>query len=287
MSNNLKITSPWSQLSLFLVLLGGSLILAVIAVSIIPGYHADRPMTSGMIKLVQTISSIILFGLPSWLYARLTFRERPLYQLGFRPATKNSFYLAAIVLLLVSYPLEGWLGMLNRQITLPHWMIRLEQDNDKEVEKLLQVKTSVDLYVNLLVVAIIPAVFEEICFRGALQRIMIQISKNHWVGIFITAILFSAFHMQFQGFLPRMFLGILLGAAYWYSGSLWTAILAHAFFNGIQVAFVSVSPKSINDSPSVPLYMMLTSLVIVVSLLAFMRRWSTAVAESQNNRTWH
>jgi len=283
MQNNLKIASPWSQLALFLGLLGGSLILAGLAIIIIPVYHMDRPMSAGTVKLAQTVSSIILFGLPSWLYARMTFRDRPLYHLGFRPALKNSFYIAAIFLLLFSYPLEGWLGMLNRQIALPHWMIQLEQDSDKEVENLLQVKNSIDLFINLLVVAIIPAIFEEICFRGALQRIMIHIFKNPWAGIIVTGILFSAFHMQFQGFLPRMFLGILLGAAYWYSGSLWTSILAHAFFNGIQVVFVSMSPKSINENPSVPLYMVAISLAIVVSLLVYMRRWSLAAAASQNN----
>lgn len=286
MSNTLKIASPWSQLALFFGLLGGSLILAAFAIFVIPGYHMDRPMTSGTIKLAQTVSSIILFGLPSWLYARLTFRGRPLYELGFRPAVKSSFYLAAVILLVVSYPLEGWLGMLNRQITLPHWMIQLEQDSDKEVESLLQVKTPIDIFLNVMVVAIIPAIFEEICFRGALQRIMIQLFKNPWGGIIVTAILFSAFHMQFQGFLPRMFLGILLGAAYWYSGSLWPSILAHAFFNGIQVVYVSVSPQRVSDNPSVPLYLAGISLIIVVSLMAFMRRWSTgtaATAASQNN----
>lgn len=283
MSNNLKIVSPWSQLALFLGLLGGSLILAGLSIVVIPGYHIDRPMTAGTIKLAQTVSSIILFGLPSWFYARLTFRDHPLRHLGFRPAAKNSFYIAAIFLLLVSYPLEGWLGMLNQQIKLPHWMIQMEQDSDKEVEKLLQVKTSIDLFINLLVVAIIPAIFEEICFRGALQKIMIQIFKNPWAGIIVTAILFSAFHLQFQGFLPRMFLGFLLGAAYWYSGSLWTSILAHAFFNGIQVVLVSESPKSINENPSIPIYMAGISLVIVVSLLAYMRKWSIPATASQNN----
>lgn len=275
MSNNLKIISPWSQLALFLGLLGGSLILAGIAILAIPGYHIDRPMTAGTLKLIQTVSSMILFGLPAWLYARLTFRDRPLYHLGFRPAVRDSFYLAAICLLLLSFPLEGWLGMLNRQLALPHWMVRLEQENDKQVETLLQAGTSFDVFINLLVIAVIPAIFEEICFRGALQRIMIRICRSPWAGIIVTGIIFSAFHMQFEGFLPRMFLGILLGAAYWYSGSLWTAILAHACFNGVQVVIANYNPKTINENPTIPLYMVLISLVIVVSLLVYMRRRST------------
>lgn len=282
MPNNLKIVSPWSQLALFLGLLGGSLILAAIAIIIIPGYHIDRPMTAGTIKLAQTISSIILFGLPAFFYARLTFSDRPFYHLGFRPAPAAGFYLAAILLLLFSYPLEGWLGVMNQKIAMPQWMIKMEQDSDKQVENLLQMKNSADLYINLLVVAIIPAMFEEICFRGALQRIMIYLFKNHWVGIIVTGILFSAFHLQFQGFLPRMFLGILLGAAYWYSGSLWTAILAHAFFNGIQVIMVSQNPRMVNETPVVPWYLVLASMVLVIGILVYMRKRSTLAVASQN-----
>src|SRR6185437_12602132 len=143
-------------------------------------------------------------------------------------------------------------------------------------------KNSADLYINLLVVAIIPAMFEEICFRGALQRIMIYLFKNHWAGIIVTGILFSAFHLQFQGFLPRMFLGILLGAAYWYSGSLWTAILAHAFFNGIQVIMVSQNPRMVNETPVVPWYLVLASMVLVIGILVYMRKRSTLAVASQN-----
>ncbi|HVS97461.1 MAG TPA: CPBP family intramembrane glutamic endopeptidase [Puia sp.] len=280
MSNNLKIASPWSQLALFLGLLGGSLILAGISIILIPGYHIDRPMTAGTLKFAQTISSIILFGIPAFLYARLTFRSHPLYELGFRKAPTGAFYLAAVLLLLFSYPLEGWLGILNQKIPLPQWMIKMEQDSDRQVENLLKMKSSADLYINLLVVAVIPAIFEEICFRGALQRIMIYLFRNHWVGIIVTGILFSAFHLQFEGFLPRMFLGILLGAAYWYSGSLWTSILAHACFNGVQVVLVSQDPKMINETPSVPWYLVVASLVLVVYLLVYMRKRSVLAVSS-------
>ena len=72
-----------------------------------------------------------------------------------------------------------------------------------------------------------------------------------------------------------MFLGILLGAAYWYSGSLWTPIIAHIFFNGIQVLAATWYPGTVAENPSVPAYSALISLVIVVGLLAYMRREST------------
>jgi membrane protease YdiL (CAAX protease family) len=290
LSNNLKIRSPWSQLALFLGSLGGALILFSLAASavILAGTGIQDPHKAldlndpgliGVKKFAQGLSSIIVFGLPAWIYSRQTFPDQPLQQLGLRPAQKTIFYALGIILLLAALPLEGWLGMLNKRIPLPASLVHLEKENDREVAVFLQIHSSWDILVNLVVMAVLPAVFEELCFRGALQRILILIFKNPWTGIILAAAFFSAFHMQFQGFLPRMMLGILLGAAYWYSGSIWTSILAHFFFNGIQVVAASYYPKLVDENSSVPAYAGLISLLIVIGLLSLMRRQSTVSYE--------
>jgi membrane protease YdiL (CAAX protease family) len=87
-------------------------------------------------------------------------------------------------------------------------------------------------------------------------------------------VVFSALHLQFQGFLPRMFLGVILGALYWYSGSLWTSILAHFVNNAIQVIAVSYSPKYVNDNPSVPVLYALISGVAVFAILWGYKKYS-------------
>lgn len=276
MRTNLKLPSPWSQLGLLAILAGGSLILAAVVTLLLPGVHpGEMPTDMGTVKLVQVVSSVILFGLPPLFYALMTFRQEPLKELGFRPAVKDGFYLFAIVLLLFSFPLEGWLGMINKNLPLPHWMVQMEADQDKQIVRILSGHRPVDLLVNLLVVAVIPGIVEEACFRGALQRVLIQICKSPWAGIILTGLWFSASHLEFEGFLPRAMLGILLGAAYWYSGSLWTVILAHVFFNGIQVAAASWYPDMLTENPSIPWYWALLSLVLVVGLLAYMRKRST------------
>ena len=293
MSNNLKIRSPWSQLALFMGLLGLSLILGVMGASAIilaktgvpTGGHIDMndPGLLPAKKLAQAFSTIVIFGIPAFFYAWKTFRVQPLRSLGLRPAEKNVFYALGIMLLLVALPLEGWLGMLNKQIPLPGWMIRMEKDNDQQVVAFLRIHSSFDIVINLFIIAFLPAVFEELCFRGALQRILIDIFKSPWAGIILAGAFFSAFHMQFQGFLPRMMLGILLGAAFWYSGSLWTSIIAHFFFNGIQVIAASYYPKMMTENPSVPVYAGLISLVIIVALLSVMRRQSTVTYDKVYN----
>ena len=285
MSNSLKIPSPWSQLALFMLTLGGSLIFygvvgnliektAGIADEVRNGTAWDDPRAIGILKWLQGLSSILVFGIPAFCYARLTFRDKSFYRLGFRPAMPTNFYLLAILLLLISIPLEGWLGDLNKKMPLAEWMIRMEKDADRQVAAYLKVNTPFDIVINLLIMAMLPAFFEELCFRGVLQRILIQIFRSPWVGIVFTAMFFSFVHMEFDGFWPRTFLGILLGAAYWYSGSLWTPILAHFFFNGVQVIVAMYYPEMVAKNPSVPLYTILISLVIVVGLLYRMHRQS-------------
>jgi membrane protease YdiL (CAAX protease family) len=276
MYNNLKIPSPWAQLALLLILAGCALILAGVGTLILPGVHAGQiPTDAGTLKLLQAFSSVILFGVPAFVYAWMTFRQRPMEELGFRPAVKSSFYLFAILLMFCAFPLEGWLGMINKSLPLPPWMIRMEQDQDKQIATLLAGKKPIDLITNVVVVAIIPGIFEEMCFRGALQRVLIQLCKSPWAGIVLTGLWFSASHLEFQGFLPRTFLGIILGAAYWYSGSLWPVIIAHAVFNGVQVIAAAYNPGMVTENPSVPFYWALLSLVLVVGLLAYMRKRST------------
>jgi uncharacterized protein len=285
MPNNLKIRSPWSQLALFCLLTGAALVLLGLIVGVI--YHVagypvahpesalDNPRMISIMKFTQAISTIVLFGVPGYFFARWTFADRPLFHLGFRPADKSNFYLLAILLLVMAFPLEEWLGQMNKLVPLPASMIRMEELIDKEMVVFLKAPTAFDAIVNLVIVAGLAAFFEEMFFRGVLQRILIHICKSPWLGIIITGVVFSAWHMEFQGFLPRLLLGILLGAAYWYSGSLWTTILAHFFFNGIQVVLVIYYPAMINDNPNIPLYTVLISIVIVVGLLYRMKKQST------------
>jgi len=277
--------SPWSQLGIFLALLGGAWIFTVmiggailvarVGISDIRNPDVTDPRFTSAFKLVQAISSVLLFGIPAYVYARLMRRDKPLRLLGLRPATLPVFYALGVLLLLLSFPLEGWLGQLNKNIPLPKGLIDMEKSADKQIAAFLKASSVMDIVINVFIIALLPAIFEEVCFRGALQRILIQLFKSPWTGIIVTGAFFSAFHMQFQGFLPRMFLGILLGAVYWYSGSLWPSILAHFFTNATQVIAVTFYPKMIEEDPSVPFYWALLSLAIVVGLLSVLRRRST------------
>ena len=255
-----------------MALLGGCYIFTLLFLGLLP-----KPAHEGIgfEKLQQVVASIGIFALPSCLFAFMTTYGSISGFLGFRRPQLPTFYAIGVLLLLLSFPFEGWLGQLNRHIPLANWMVSAEKEAAGKMGDFLRVNSPVDIVINIIVIAAIPAICEEICFRGALQRVLIQCFNSPWAGIVFTGAFFSAFHLQFQGFLPRMFMGILLGAAYWYSGSLWVSILAHFFTNAVQVIAVSYYPKMIDEDPYVPVYWALLSLAIVLALLSVMRRRST------------
>jgi membrane protease YdiL (CAAX protease family) len=290
MRSYLRIHSPWSQLALFILLLGVAFALTSLisfAVLFSKGVgmnelkHLDysNPKIINVLKLVQGISTIGIFLLPALVFGALTFRFRQFYFLGFRRQDRIIFYLVAITVVFCAFPFVGWLGELNQHVHLSNWMIESEKDANKQMEAFLKVNDTSDIVINILLVALLPAICEEVFFRGCLQRILIYAFKTPWVGILVTAALFSAFHMQFEGFLPRMFLGALLGALFWYSDSLWPNIIAHFFYNGIQVIAVLFYPKMIDQNPSVPVYAALISGAIVFGILYFMKKQSTVTYE--------
>jgi hypothetical protein len=97
---------------------------------------------------------------------------------------------------------------------------------------------------SLIVLAALPAIFEEMLFRGCLQKVMVSLTRNAFIGIFITSFLFSAVHFSYYGFLPRLFLGLMLGYIFYYSKNLWLNIAAHFINNAYAVTGMYVLSRS-------------------------------------------
>jgi membrane protease YdiL (CAAX protease family) len=114
-------------------------------------------------------------------------------------------------------------------------MRETENQAEKLTTVLLQMKTISSMIFKLVVVGLLTAVVEEFMFRGCIQTIFTKWTKNAHAAVWITAALFSAFHMEFFGFLPRMFLGVLFGYFVVWSGSVWPAVWAHFINNGTAV----------------------------------------------------
>jgi membrane protease YdiL (CAAX protease family) len=136
----------------------------------------------------------------------------------------------SVLLLAAVLPLIQFSNWLNASLPLPEWMISMEDSQNWLVGEVLRMESFNEFVVALTVAAIAPAIGEELLFRGLLQPQLQKLTNNpHW-GIWLGAILFSAIHLQFVGFFPRMLLGALLGYLLWWSGSLWLPILIHFLY---------------------------------------------------------
>jgi membrane protease YdiL (CAAX protease family) len=102
-------------------------------------------------------------------------------------------------------------------------------------EFLTKFDSPLQLIIAMIVIAVLPAIGEEVVFRGMIQNELFRGTRNVHLSIWISAILFSAMHFQFFGFVPRVLLGALFGYLYYWSGSLMMAIVAHFVNNGISV----------------------------------------------------
>jgi membrane protease YdiL (CAAX protease family) len=193
------------------------------------------------LKFMQVVQSVGLFIIPSMLLAILFGGSISGYLKLDRKPYQTSILLA-IIIVFISSPFINFVGEINSKMTLPsafssieHWM-RESEDAAENITKLfLKTETIWGLFFNILMIGIIPAVGEELLFRGVIQRIFSEWTKNiHW-GIWISAILFSALHFQFYGFIPRAILGAIFGYLFVWSGNLWLPVLAHFVNNTVAV----------------------------------------------------
>lgn len=201
----------------------------------------NSPENIGFLKYFQVLQSIGLFVVPPFIVGALFHENFSEYLLINRTAPVKIYLFASLTLLLV-IPFINFLGALNSQMKLPealsgieNWMKTMEDAAALMVEKFMKVESISGLMFNLFMIAVLPALGEELLFRGVIQRIFTTWTKNYHWGIWITAFLFSAMHMQFYGFLPRMALGAMFGYLLVWTGTMWVPILAHFVNNTMGV----------------------------------------------------
>jgi membrane protease YdiL (CAAX protease family) len=197
------------------------------------------------LKLYQTIGG----GIGMFLVPALVFPGAIKYQISsmilYRTKLQPNFVALGILSILVAIPAISWMYALNQQMHLPASMnaletsIRLMEQQAEALTKLFVFADSVPvLLLNIFVVALVPAVCEEFFFRGILLQYTRFIFDNQWVAVVVSAIVFSGFHGQFYGFIPRFALGCLLGFLYLHSANIYVPIAAHFVNNAIAVLAV-------------------------------------------------
>lgn len=213
-------------------------------------------------KILLMLSSIISFALPALLAAKFIQKDEPAFrQLGMTESPRFTKYLLAIVFMLAIMPAIEFISSLNASYSFPESLKGLEEYLRNIDESAMQstmkalAGNGVGAFIlNLIVLAITPAVCEEMFFRGVLQKFFVDNIRNKHIAILLTAFIFSAIHMQFSGLLPRFILGAVLGYLFYSSGSLWLSIVAHATNNALVVIAAFFFGAEVSASPDLSAY---------------------------------
>lgn len=264
------------------------LLLCIMGFGLIVASVATRLLIKQSMLAMLTVQDIFAFILPA-VVAMALFYLRPLHVMGLDRMPSLKALAVVVVFYLVSLPAMNWLVDFNGSMVLPSWMsgveeaMRQAEDMAADATKqILDINTIPQLLFCLFVVGLMAGLSEEMLFRGAMQRTMQDSRLGAHTAIWVTAIVFSAFHMQFFGFLPRMLLGAWLGYLFVWTRSLWVPIIAHTLNNSTVVvmsylAGKGVVPEGFGDNLGLPAdgafpWMATASLVLSIAIALWAAR---------------
>jgi uncharacterized protein len=190
-------------------------------------------------------------------------------------------FLLAGLIIIFSFGINSLFLEWNQKLVFPEflkefedWARAREDEATRQTKAMTEMNSLTKLFLGILVIALLPAIGEEFVFRGIIQNELFRGTKNIHVSIWFAAILFSAIHFQFFGFIPRMVLGAIFGYLYYWSANLWVPIFAHFVNNGIQVLALYLYQRGafnfdIDEPESVPTSMMIVSGIITAAMLYY------------------
>lgn len=252
--------------------------------------YSNNPATPTALKFFQFFQVFFSFIVPTHLFARFQSNNQSAEYLQLKRTNNIHYLIAALMIFLIS-PLISFLNELNQNIKLPASLSSLEltfkslEDKSKiATELFLNVNSNADILVNFFIVALLAAVSEELIFRGVLQRLMGTVVRNIHINILICSIIFSAFHLQFYGFIPRLFLGLLLGYSFHFSRSLWVPIFIHFLNNGTAVLIDLLYKKNLislnpNENEYFGVFGLLISIISTITLFWY---WTNIYKKSNS-----
>jgi len=238
------LNNKWNRLAVFLFIVGINMILfSLLAIESSRLIWKSASLSDPAVaRYTNAIFAIGIFGFSAILYAFIVNRRKPFSYLQMDKGVKWNTILSLVIILCVSLPALSWIIKWNEGLHLPQAFSKIEQwmreqeDAAAVLTKQMLSGTSLSiLFSNLLAMAIVPAICEELFFRGVLLTWIKENFYNKHLAVWLSAIVFSAIHVQFFGFFPRMLLGVYLGYLFLWTGSLWTPIIAHFLNNAIVI----------------------------------------------------
>lgn len=232
----------------FVIALAGLMI-----ASLSSAFILNDGMTTRSLRVLAIVQDVMVFITPAVATAMLV-TNRPADLLGVSRSPGLLATLTAILVLLTATPAMNALVSWNESITLPESFSDLEQAMRgaeeaaaQSVDMLMGGNTVADLIMGVLIIGVMAGLSEEFFFRGGLMRLMSASGLNVHASVWITAVVFSTFHFQFYGFVPRVVLGAFFGYLLVWSGSVWLPAIVHTVNNSIIVVATWLSRNGYID----------------------------------------
>lgn len=250
--------SPLYQLffSLMIILVAGVILLYVMLWAGAKIFHADwatffKTISAGsgenyvdLVRYMVMSQDISLFIIPGIIILTLM-KQTPKVHIRDVKLPRLNEVVLVIILGFFIFPITTFTGQLNSGLHLPdwlsgveQWMIRKEDQANSVIDILIASNNYGNLMLNLLLIAVLPAIGEELIFRGIFQKIFYNLFKSGHLAIWIAALIFSALHFQFFGFAPRFILGLVFGYLFYWSGTLWLPVISHFVNNAYPVILI-------------------------------------------------
>ena len=272
------------KLLIALLLIFGAFIGLVVLMGALSILAPEWSNSTGGLLFMQGVQTIVLFGVTALVGVWLTERENPFNQMSLNRRLSFKQALISFFFAVAALPLIAMLAEWNKGMEFPSFlasveemMRQMEESAKVLTERFLNTSSVWMMIVNLFVMALLPAMCEEMLFRGWLQRILVA-RVNYHVAIWVVAFVFSAIHFQFYGFVPRMLIGAALGYLYCYTGSLWAPIIAHFTNNAMAVitAFLSYNGYTSIDFDLIGTgdtwYLSVASVAVCLALIGVIKR---------------
>lgn len=244
-------------------------------------------LSTASLKWLQFVQTLGTFAIPPLMCAWWWSGDyRPLRWLGLDRRPNGKVAVLAILIMVCAIPGINLLADLNGKLELPesldfieHFLRQQEDEAAALTKRFLETDSILGVMINVGLLAVLAAFAEELSFRGTLQQIL----GNKSAAIWITAIIFSAVHMQFYGFVPRMLMGALFGYAFVWTGNLWIPMLMHFTNNSIAVLSYYLFDETAENSKNIAdtigagdtWWLGLLSLAAVSGLVWLLRRISS------------
>tara|TARA_B100001146_G_scaffold96792_1_gene85663 strand:+ start:11481 stop:12356 length:876 start_codon:yes stop_codon:yes gene_type:complete len=283
-------SNHWKELRIIVLIIFSSFVFVNLVISVfyiisggVSSSGIENLLEDRILMLSLNSLSIMIFISPYFYVNKLSNYSIKIFPINSTPVI--------LVLLLTFFFMILNSGVIewNKSINFPEFMNSFETwafNKEKELEKitifLVSFENNWEFLFGILSIALIPGICEEYLFRGVLQKNFYLISKNIHIAVWLSAFFFSALHLQFYGFFPRMLLGVLFGYIYYWSGSILYPMIAHIFNNFFSLTIFYFSQKgllnetfevSVNSSPKIPMVLIIISAVLFIGFMYLLRRY--------------